>query len=59
MDKTHALQEQMDKMQNLLEAQFSSKDQKEKARQLRFLQQRGFNAEQSFAALDCSPEDEL
>ena len=27
-------------------------DQKEKAKQLRFLQSRGFNAEQSFAALD-------
>lgn len=30
-------------------------DQKEKARQLRFLQQRGFSAEQSFAALDAAP----
>ncbi|MGB2246217.1 MAG: regulatory protein RecX [Alcanivorax sediminis] len=32
-------------------------DQKEKARQLRFLQSRGFDAEQSFAALDI-PEEE-
>ena len=39
--------------------QYPGKDQKEKARQLRFLQQRGFDAEQSFAALECSPEDEL
>ena len=39
--------------------QYPGKDQKAKARQLRFLQQRGFDAEQSFAALECSPEDEL
>ncbi len=32
-------------------------DQKEKARQLRFLQSRGFDAEQSFAALDTSEDD--
>ena len=32
-------------------------DQKEKARQLRFLQSRGFDAEQSFAALDVPEED--
>ncbi|EKF73031.1 regulatory protein recx [Alcanivorax hongdengensis A-11-3] len=32
-------------------------DQKEKARQLRFLQGRGFDAEQSFAALDSTPEE--
>ena len=37
--------------------QYPGKDQKEKARQLRFLQQRGFDAEQSFAALD-PPDDE-
>ena len=32
-------------------------DQKEKAKQLRFLQSRGFDAEQSFAALDASEDD--
>ncbi|MED5239665.1 MAG: regulatory protein RecX [Pseudomonadota bacterium] len=32
-------------------------DQKEKARQLRFLQSRGFDAEQSFAALDVREEE--
>tara|TARA_B100000676_G_scaffold243224_1_gene244937 strand:- start:1825 stop:2286 length:462 start_codon:yes stop_codon:yes gene_type:complete len=37
--------------------QYPGKDQKEKARQLRFLQQRGFDAEQSFAALE-PPGDE-
>ncbi|MED5388815.1 MAG: regulatory protein RecX [Pseudomonadota bacterium] len=38
--------------------EYPGKDQKEKARQLRFLQQRGFDAEQSFAALDSSPDEE-
>lgn len=32
-------------------------DRKEKAKQLRFLQARGFDAEQSFHALDCSEDD--
>ncbi|MCG8393833.1 MAG: recombination regulator RecX [Pseudomonadales bacterium] len=32
-------------------------DQKEKAKQLRFLQGRGFDAEQSFAALDSRPDE--
>jgi regulatory protein len=34
-------------------------DQKEKARQLRYLQYRGFTAEQCFYALDASPEGDL
>ncbi|HAS29320.1 MAG TPA: RecX family transcriptional regulator, partial [Alcanivorax sp.] len=34
-------------------------DRKEKARQLRFLQSRGFDAEQSFNALDLAGEEDL